>query len=934
MGILVSFFPFARQRMAHGRLRQGRRALSCLTLLIILPAPFLRSQESPRFIFNQIMPETSRGQACPLVHCLIQDRLGFFWIAGPYGLARYDGNSFLFFGHREKDPTSLSDDFLFNVFEDSRGDIWVTSDKGLDLLDRKKGGFLHFRHDPADPRSLSSDHIRAICEDATGALWIGTKDGGVNRMDPETHEFTRFLHDPSDPNSPGSDAVWSLCRTADGRIWMGATEAGLDCYNPKSDTWSHFPYRKGSSCGPGDRHFWTILEGKDGRVWIGTNERGLFELDPSTGKFSRHHLRNPQTRETEYRILALREDREGGIWIGTDKAGLFRFDPKTHSLDRITAAPDEAGGLSDNTVMSIVEDREGLLWFGTGRGISILNKKRHRFAVVRPGPASAGGLTDGDVLSFYEDSDDVLWVGTVKGGIARWERKSGSWTSMNLNPEFVYQARKARVQAIVGDDRGGLWFGTSSGLLAYSRKAGAFSRYRYSARNPSLLPDSDITVLLRGRPGFLWVGTRNRGVFEWDIAGERARPLSGEAAGLLSDVKVNALCLDRRGQLWVGTQWNGLFRYDPDSGHVSEFGHREEDPTSLVSPTVYAIAEDATGRIWVGTQAGPCLFDAGKGAWTRLREIAGLSSRPVQGIVPDREGDVWLSSETDLVRIRLAQSSLRTYCPDDGLQGERFNIGAGLRLRNGEIVFGGTAGFNRFLPSKIVDNPYLPPLAVTGAALSFPSGVIQLLRTPETLDIPRSRFPITIYLSALSFSHSSRNRYRVRVPDEGNRIFELGTNRGFRLEALKPGRHRFVFFAANHDGVWNPEGVSLTLRVTVPFLQSWTGRGLFFALLALPAGFWLRRRARLRNRRLLHQIEGDLGTLGEHFDLTKREREILALILQGKSNKEIETALFISHKTVNNHIYNLYQKMRVRNRLALVNAVRDFATRKNRQAAR
>jgi ligand-binding sensor domain-containing protein/DNA-binding CsgD family transcriptional regulator len=914
--------------------RSRRRLSSVLILFFLLPVPLLRGQGARRLVFDRLMPETSRGQSYPLVHSLIQDRRGFVWIAGPYGLARYDGHSFLFFRHREEDPRSLSDDLLFNVFEDSRGDLWVTSDKGLDLLDRKKGGFIHFRHDPADPRTLSSDRIRAICEDAAGALWIGTTDGGVNRLDPETLVFTRFLHHPADPNSPGSDAIWALCPAGDGRIWMGATDAGLDCYDPASGAWTHYPATNGESGGLGDRHYWDLLAGRDGRIWIGTNGRGLYGLDPSTGKFSRVRVREREDGRRDARILALHEDREGILWIGTDKAGLFRFDPKTRALDRFTAAPDDPGGLSDNSIVSIAEDREGLLWFGTGRGVSILNKKRARFPVLRAGAAPEDGLPDGDVLSLCEDRDGVLWVGTAKGGISRWERKRGLWTRASLSPELRDALAKVRVQAIAEDDRGDLWFGTGSGLCRVLRKARAFFRYANSTSKPSVVPDGDITVLLRGRAGFLWVGTRNRGVFEWDIAREKARDWLALAETRLSYAQINALCLDRGGRLWIGTQWTGVFRFDPATGRLSEFGYRPNDPTALASATVFAVAEDRDGRIWAGTQAGPCLLETEKGTWTRLTETAGLPSRPVYGIVPDGGGDVWLSSETDLVRVRLASPFLRTYKPDDGLQGGRFNPGAGLRLRSGEIVFGGTAGLNHFSPSEIVDNPYLPPVAVAGVVLSSPSGLIQLLGAPDRLDIPRSRFPVIVLLSALSYSHPERNRYRARVANAEGRVFELGTDRGLRLEALKPGSHPFVFTAANHDGVWNPEGVALTIRVTVPFRQSWLGRALLAVLLAAAAGLRLRRRRRVRERRLLHEIGEDLGPLSERFSLTKRELEILALILQGKSNREIETALFISSKTVNNHIYNLYQKMRVKSRLGLVNAVRDFTARENRPAAR
>jgi DNA-binding NarL/FixJ family response regulator len=48
--------------------------------------------------------------------------------------------------------------------------------------------------------------------------------------------------------------------------------------------------------------------------------------------------------------------------------------------------------------------------------------------------------------------------------------------------------------------------------------------------------------------------------------------------------------------------------------------------------------------------------------------------------------------------------------------------------------------------------------------------------------------------------------------------------------------------------------------------------------------------------------------------LTVREKEILDLIGAGKSNKEIAEALFISYKTVKNHVYNLFSKLGIHTR--------------------
>ncbi|MDQ2087643.1 response regulator transcription factor [Herbivorax sp. ANBcel31] len=53
---------------------------------------------------------------------------------------------------------------------------------------------------------------------------------------------------------------------------------------------------------------------------------------------------------------------------------------------------------------------------------------------------------------------------------------------------------------------------------------------------------------------------------------------------------------------------------------------------------------------------------------------------------------------------------------------------------------------------------------------------------------------------------------------------------------------------------------------------------------------------------------------GEENNLTSREREVLELIAEGMINKEIATKLYISEKTVKNHVSNIFKKLKVSDR--------------------
>jgi DNA-binding NarL/FixJ family response regulator len=53
-------------------------------------------------------------------------------------------------------------------------------------------------------------------------------------------------------------------------------------------------------------------------------------------------------------------------------------------------------------------------------------------------------------------------------------------------------------------------------------------------------------------------------------------------------------------------------------------------------------------------------------------------------------------------------------------------------------------------------------------------------------------------------------------------------------------------------------------------------------------------------------------------ELTERETEVLRLVATGRSYKEIAAALFISHRTVQNHVQNTLTKLQMHNRVELV----------------
>ncbi|MBE4906834.1 response regulator transcription factor [Bacillus luteolus] len=65
---------------------------------------------------------------------------------------------------------------------------------------------------------------------------------------------------------------------------------------------------------------------------------------------------------------------------------------------------------------------------------------------------------------------------------------------------------------------------------------------------------------------------------------------------------------------------------------------------------------------------------------------------------------------------------------------------------------------------------------------------------------------------------------------------------------------------------------------------------------------------------MTHLLKGDKKETNLLDELTKREREVLAEIAKGKSNKEIASSLVITEKTVKTHVSNILSKLELADR--------------------
>lgn len=890
----------------------------CLSGGPLFPAPTLPGRY---YRFERLTPRTGANTIETGFSSICQDKAGFLWFGTSSGLARYDGCRFVQFIPSAGATPASAPIGVYPVMISRSGTLWLgTSGHGLFSYSADAGAFAQYRQDLKVSGAHNNDIVLAVQEDREGGLWIGTRLRGLKRFDPNTGAFA------DTGLGPGVEVVWDVLADRKGNIWVGTLEAGLFRIDPRTGNAARFRFSSADPGSLGSDTVWTVYEDRDGTIWAGTKNGGLNRFDPARGSFVRFYGGGDSSRDLRSQtITAIAEDRSGKLWLGTISDGLRIWDRATGEYVICRNDPQDPESLGDNGVTSIFEDAGGVIWVGTVRGG--LNKclaGRAKFPHYKHNPADPRSLPRNDVRALWADDAGSIWVG-LKPGLERLDGRTGRVSRYLGSASGNKDPGETSVLAVTGDARGRIWVGTETGGLArLDPGTGTLARYRHDPRDPNSLSNNKVNALRAdpGSPDILWVGT-HQGLNRFDTrTGRWVRYLNDPLeAHSLSGSIITAICPDRAGFLWVGTRW-GLNRLDRETGACERFVARLEVPpgTGLNDNIVRCILVGRDGTLWVGTDGGLNRLDKSRAGWRAFGQKEGLAGELINGIQEDADGLLWISTNRGLSRFNPVTGTFWNFGLHDGLQGRSFSPGASFKGADGRMFFGGANGFNAFAPAEIAPDPFVPPVAWT--AFRRNNREVRLprpLSTLRALSLPY-KFPfVTFEFAALSFAAPEMNTLVYRLEPRDGDWVPLDPDNSVSLADLGAGRYTLRVKAANPDGRWNDQGLGIAIEVAAPFWRSWWFLLLVVAVVASGAASLAALRKRIRASSLA--AGEDLDGVVEAFDLTAREREILRLVLQGASNKDIERRLFISSSTVRNHIYNIYQKLGVRNRVELIRRV-------------
>jgi signal transduction histidine kinase/ligand-binding sensor domain-containing protein/DNA-binding response OmpR family regulator len=542
------------------------------------------------------------------IKALELDSDGNLWI-GTWGggLNRFDAEKSAFIHYTpDNGKTRVADDFISALLADKKGNLWIgTEDQGLDKMDLRTLHFSFYEHNPADGSSLSNDYVTGILEDSQHRIWVSTS-GGLNRMDPLTGAFIRYQHDSHRRSSLAFDKVSCLLEDSHHRIWVATYGAGLDLWMPGTNSFLHFKNDPENPNSLALDKIQSLREDDRSNIWIGTENGGLSIFNPQTATFRTYAQDDADNASiSNNSIYSLYRDRQDNMWVGTYSGGINLFNRDASLLAQYHHATN-ASSLSNNDVLSFAEDRTGKIWIGTdGGGMDLFDPVTGQFRHFVHEPGNAATLSGNYITSLADDANGNLWIGTVGNGVSIVDRRHRVIRSFRNDPLDLTSINSENIDGVTRDKDGDMWVvAYSHGLNWYHPKKNTFSHFTHEHGD---LSSNNVECMFPDSKGRIWIGTYDKGL---DLLDKKTMAFShfvrSETRGSLSNNSINCLLEDTQGGIWIGTG-SGLDRWDD---RVRKFtNYFKED--GLPDNTIMGILQDKKGNIWVSTLKGISCFAPG-----------------------------------------------------------------------------------------------------------------------------------------------------------------------------------------------------------------------------------------------------------------------------------------------------------------------------------
>ncbi len=334
--------------------------------------------------------------------------------------------------------------------------------------------FHHFK----EKDGLSNNFITSFLRDSRGNLWMGSING-LNRFDGS--HFYSFLRSRSSKTII-DNIVLDLCEDKQGNIW-GATTNGIFRYSIVADTFKNYKT-------PSTR-FAKVIKNihcdTKGRIWA-TGEWNIMRFDEKSDAFTDLPPLAPAKDSMHYYAIyqnGLMEDPSGnGLWFAS-RRGLHYYDTEKQRFENYKNSTHDVFTAEPHNLIHKAYNNQYWTYNRTKGELIVFNPASKTIAQRYSLPDSIGKPY---ISCLFVDRQNRVWFSTWNQGIYLFEPTSGNrFSKIAHDVTNPYTIAGDFMWAMMQDQDGTLWFGTSGGLSLANPEKSLFSLHRISSIIPAFV---------------------------------------------------------------------------------------------------------------------------------------------------------------------------------------------------------------------------------------------------------------------------------------------------------------------------------------------------------------------------------------------------------------------------------------------------------------
>ncbi|MGQ7947534.1 hybrid sensor histidine kinase/response regulator transcription factor [Flavobacterium sp. WC2509] len=826
-----------------------------LSFIFFFSIPFGSSAQDHDLYFDHINYDVSFSQS--MISSIHQTKKGFIWIGTANGLISYDGYDFLRYVYNKDILNTISNNHINVVLEDNEKELWIGTNNGLNLFNKKENTFLRI-----DIRKVKGgrNYISSIIQDNQNRIWVGTF-GGIKLLNKKKYVLEEIS---SDLNSPfRKSRVLSLFYDSKYGVLVG-TSKGLECFDPQNGSKKNLPKIFSDNTSLVKSKIWKVIKEKNGDLWFATETNGVFHYSVTKNSITNylHGFDNKKALSSNWVNDVVAVD-DNTIWFAT-KSGLCVFKKDKNEFTNFKHNPLTSYSLSDDDVKCFLKDRRGDIWVGTnGGGVNIFQKTNTNFNTIREVTKPNFGLNNALINAIAKEADGSLWVGTNGGGLNHLDFKNHT-NSSYLIDYFDFEKTVNVITSLVNHNEN-LYCGTFNGLFKFNKKSKKFTTIPLSQKD-SKEGERPITSLLMDN-GDLWVGTNGNGLKKVMPDGTVESYMADGTSNSISDNFITDIA-NRNNGLWIATQY-GLNFFDKRLKKVTKV-FKTGGKNGLPNNSLTVMYTDSKNRFWIGAESGGInLFDEKSGRFFEINKAMGFTDETIKSISEDSQGNIWVSDNNLLYKIKtkhfksvpsISDFEITYYSSKDGLKVKQFSNNSSLKLNNNELVFGSSNGLIIFNPSKLIKTNsnaeiVLTKLIVNNEEIRPGNKEIPLdnyISETSEITLGYNQGYIGLEFSAMNYVNPEKNEYAYKLESSLNKDnwHTIGSQHYINLTNLNSGTYFLKIKTSDASGKWNPSIKTLKIIMLPPWWKTWWAYILYFGLLLAGSVSLFRF---FRNRELLEQ---------------------------------------------------------------------------------